>query len=185
MSFLSFSSASTDIDARRCFGMAGSVAVGSRDDQTANVPSVAAEISSPAMSLLFIAAPISTSDCGLSPNRHGVTSAGKPQVEIIRDRRRTNRGIHRADRILELKHRRPRRYPRTARPPAKRRGSPSNAAHRLQPRARMDLRLRQHRRLRAEALDDAAHERPDAAPRSPAPAPRPRGRRPRSARARA
>src|SRR5262245_50087341 len=36
----------------------------------------------------------------------------------------------------------------------------SDASHRLEPRARMNLTLRQHRRLRAEALDDAAHERP-------------------------
>src|SRR5215472_11981364 len=36
-----------------------------------------------------------------------------------------------------------------------------NASDGLQPCARMNLRLRQHRRLRAEALDDRAHERTD------------------------
>ena len=45
--------------------------------------------------------------------------------------------------------------------------SPSSAgkrldtADRLQPRPRVDFRLRQHAGLRAETLDDAAHERPD------------------------
>jgi hypothetical protein len=37
-----------------------------------------------------------------------------------------------------------------------------NPADGLQPCARMDFRLRQHRRLGAEALDDRAHERPHA-----------------------
>src|SRR3954466_847523 len=37
-----------------------------------------------------------------------------------------------------------------------------NPAHRLQPRARMNLALRQHAGLRAEALNDGAHEGPDA-----------------------
>src|SRR5882757_10226281 len=37
-----------------------------------------------------------------------------------------------------------------------------NSAHRFEPGARMDLGLREHRRLRAEALDDAAHEWPRA-----------------------
>src|SRR5215475_10228280 len=36
----------------------------------------------------------------------------------------------------------------------------SNRADRLEPGARMDFRLREHRGLGAEALDDAAHERP-------------------------
>jgi hypothetical protein len=39
---------------------------------------------------------------------------------------------------------------------------PSNTSHRLQPCPRADLALRHRRRLRAEALDDAAHERADA-----------------------
>lgn len=39
----------------------------------------------------------------------------------------------------------------------------SNAPHRLQPCPRVNLTLRQHRCLRAEALDDAAHEGADAA----------------------
>jgi len=38
----------------------------------------------------------------------------------------------------------------------------SYAAHRLEARARVDLRLRQHRGLGSEPLDDGAHERPDA-----------------------
>src|SRR5258705_5873208 len=38
----------------------------------------------------------------------------------------------------------------------------SNSAHRLEPGAWMDLGLREHRRLRPEALDDAAHEWPRA-----------------------
>src|ERR687888_1733964 len=38
----------------------------------------------------------------------------------------------------------------------------SNRAHRLEPRARVDLGLREHWRLRPEALDNAAYERPGA-----------------------
>src|SRR5690349_20243325 len=37
-----------------------------------------------------------------------------------------------------------------------------DAAHGLEPCAWVNLRLREHRRLRPESLDDAAHERPDA-----------------------
>src|ERR1051326_1547179 len=37
-----------------------------------------------------------------------------------------------------------------------------DAAHGLEPRARVNLRLREHRRLRAEPLDDPAHEWADA-----------------------
>src|ERR1043166_5580772 len=37
-----------------------------------------------------------------------------------------------------------------------------DAAHGLEPRPRVNLRLREHRRLRPEPLDNPAHERPDA-----------------------
>src|SRR5690242_21643425 len=40
--------------------------------------------------------------------------------------------------------------------------SASNAPHRLESCARVDLGLREHRRLRPEALDDSAHEWPRA-----------------------
>src|SRR5205085_8343946 len=41
-------------------------------------------------------------------------------------------------------------------------GALRDGAHRLEPGPRMDFRLREHRGLGAEALDDAANERPDA-----------------------
>src|ERR1041384_855123 len=49
--------------------------------------------------------------------------------------------------------------PAPAGEPSKSLSKVSDAGHRLEPGARMDLRLRQHTRLRTKAFNDAAHER--------------------------